>query len=274
MSNLTAFVADTSSLTGTIPSQVGMMTSMLTFLVYTNSLTGSIPSEFGNLESLEQLIVSGNSMTGTIPSQLGQLDNLEFLGLRYNHVTGTIPSTLDQLINLETFELDNNKLTGSVPLSILSNQIKSLYLYENQLSDLIPVEGQIICSSIDNATGVEGEHYCNCASDCVSSMKSSYFAESCQCEEAKDCCDKYFVDNDINNCVFCEAEEGFSNPDFRVAEWGYASCDEAAGYVYTALDEFGTEEQCNIIKFEAYTLGCICSNYVPPVPEEDADLPL
>jgi len=280
MGNLKWFVANENSLTGTIPSQVQMMTSLLGFLVYTNTLTGSIPSEFGNMDSLEYLIVINNDMTGTIPPQLGQLQNLTFLGLGYNDLTGTIPSTLGQLINAENFELNDNKLTGSVPVSIVSNRTYVNFdVNGNQLSDLCPVDGQAICSTINDATGVESEHYCNCATDClvkdtdIPYLTTTKFGRMCQCEEAQDCCDTYFVENNITNCVLCEAEGGYSNPDFVVPEWeGGTPCGVASDNMYTVTNDYGTEEQCNEVKVAGYERGCICPDYIPPgVPEVDAN---
>mmetsp|Transcript_63806 Transcript_63806/g.71312 ORF Transcript_63806/g.71312 Transcript_63806/m.71312 type:complete len:1086 (-) Transcript_63806:338-3595(-) len=277
MGNLTWFFADTNLLTGTIPSQVQMMTSLLGFLVYSNTLTGSIPSEFGNMESLEYLLVLLNAMTGTIPSQLGQLQNLIYLGLSYNDLTGTIPSTLDQLINAENFELNDNKLTGSLPVSIVLNRTYVNFdVTGNLLSDLPPVDGQAICSTINNFTGVEDEQYCNCATDCLVKdaeyPTTNKFGKKCQCEEALDCCDTYFVEYKITNCVFCEAEGGFLNPDYLVPEWDYFPCGLASDFVYTVSGDFGTEEQCNEARIEGYNQGCICPDYIPPdVSEVDAN---
>jgi hypothetical protein len=49
----------------------------------------------------------------------------------------------------------------------------------------------------------------------------------------------------------------------RVSDWDYASCSEAAGFVYSELDQFGTEEQCYGAKMETYTQGCVCPGFVP-----------
>jgi len=253
------------------------MTSLVLFSVYTNTLTGSIMSEFGNMETLDTLDVGDNSLTSTIPSQLGQLQNLTNLYLSVNDLTGTIPSTLDQLINVENFELNDNKLTGSLPVSIVSNRIYVNFdVTGNLLSDLPPVDGQAICSITNDFTGVEDEQYCNCATDClvkeVEYPSTNKFGKKCQCEEALDCCDTYFVENNITNCVFCEAEGGFSNPDFLVPEWDYASCNIGADFVYTVSEDFGTEEQCNEARIEGYKQGCICPDYIPPdVSEVDAN---
>ena len=132
-------------------------------------------------------------------------------------------------------------------------------VYGNKLSNLTDVDGLAICTTlISNNTDEEGEHYCNCGSDCLKE-----YGNRCECEEAQACCDIYIEENNITNCVVCEAEFEFSNPELRVAEWGYASCSEAAGYIYTELDLFGTEEQCNGVKMETYKEGCVCPSFVP-----------
>jgi hypothetical protein len=60
-------------LSGTIPSQLGMMTNMMKgMIVHNNQLTGQIPSELGLL-SMGGLIVSNNSLSGTIPQELSAL---------------------------------------------------------------------------------------------------------------------------------------------------------------------------------------------------------
>jgi len=144
-------------------------------------------------------------------------------------------------------------------------------VYGNQLSALSPIDDQVICtsSSSSNTTEEEGEHYCNCASDCLGvgdqqhEQKGSSIGRRCQCEEAQGCCNKYFVDNNITNCVLCEA--GLSNPELPVPAWGYtAICNDAIDYVYTRLDEYGTEEQCNRAKFDGFKEGCRCPGYSPP----------
>lgn len=148
---------------------------------------------------------------------------------------------------------DNNKLTGSVPVSIVSNRTYVNFdVSGNQLSDLIPVDGQTICSNINSATGVEDEHYCNCATECLvigwEYPTTNKFGKKCQCEEALDCCDIYFVENNITNCVFCEAEGGTSNPDFLVPEWGYAPCSVASDYIILCLEIMGQKN--NVMKLE------------------------
>ncbi len=84
-----------------------------------NQLTGSIPPELGNLSSLETLNLSGNRLTGSIPPELGNLSSLKFLHLSGNQLTGSIPPELGNLSSLETLYLGgNNGLTGPLPLEM------------------------------------------------------------------------------------------------------------------------------------------------------------
>ena len=104
-------------------------------------LTGSIPLEIGNLTSLYSLNLSRNQLSGAIPVEIGNLTNLSELYLHYNQLTGSIPVEIGNLTNLNYLILSSNQLSGFIPAEIgnLTN-LSILYLYSNQLSGAIPVE--------------------------------------------------------------------------------------------------------------------------------------
>ena len=63
-----------------------------------NQLSGTIPPQLGGLTSLQRLDLRGNQLSGTIPVELDELTNLEQLNLGFNQdLTGTIPPWLSQL---------------------------------------------------------------------------------------------------------------------------------------------------------------------------------
>ena len=126
---------------GTIPSELGSLSNLLSLSLWGNRLTGGIPKELGNLANLRSLWLSGNQLTGGIPEELGSLSNLQTLYLFGNQLTGEIPKELGNLSNLWSLDLQRNQLTGVIPkeLGNLSN-LTVLFLYGNQLTGEIPKE--------------------------------------------------------------------------------------------------------------------------------------
>ena len=78
-------------------------------------LDGSIPGELGDLSSLTILSLGNNQLTGEIPPELGNLSNLRTLWLHDNRLTGTIPPELGGLSNLSWLRISGNQLTGCIP---------------------------------------------------------------------------------------------------------------------------------------------------------------
>ena len=128
-------------LTGTLPPELGNLTSLRELWLEGNQLTGPIPSELGNLVNLQQLRIDHNQLTGAIPPEFGNLANLEWLYLNNNQLTGAIPAELGNLANLMYLYIDDNRLTGPIP-SELGNlaKLRQLRLNDNQLTGAIPPE--------------------------------------------------------------------------------------------------------------------------------------
>ncbi len=86
-----------------------------------HGLSGPVPVELGILSSLESLDLSINQLTGAIPPELGGLAHLRALGLAGNQLTGVIPEELGILADLESLWLeDNERLLGSLPRWLLA----------------------------------------------------------------------------------------------------------------------------------------------------------
>ena len=105
------------SLAGTIPSELGSLSSLTSLSLGRNNLTGAIPAELGNLSNLETLWLGDNQLTGAIPAELGSLSILNYLGLESNALTGPVPTELGDLTILTWLALNSNQLTGSLPQS-------------------------------------------------------------------------------------------------------------------------------------------------------------
>ena len=127
-------------LSGSIPPELGNLSSLTHLNFLHNNLSGPIPPELGNLSNLRILWLQENQLSGPIPASLGNLAKLTSLNLGWNQLlTGPIPPELGNLTNLEYLGLDWNQLSGPIPpeLGNLSN-IELLYLGSNQLSGPIP----------------------------------------------------------------------------------------------------------------------------------------
>jgi Leucine-rich repeat (LRR) protein len=159
------------NLTGTLPSELGNLMTLLRLDLSTNLMGGEIPSELGNLVNLQGLYLDFNLLEGTIPSELGNLIKLEGLGLDSMSLDGTIPSELGNLKNLGGLFLFSNSLTGSIP-SELGNiaELTTLGLYDNtlhgtipsQLGNLVKLEGlEISVNLLDGTIPTELGHLTN-----------------------------------------------------------------------------------------------------------------
>ena len=129
------------SLSGAIPSAIANLTRLEVLFLGGNSLSGEIPAEIANLTSLLELYLYNNSLSGAIPAEIGDLTRLEVLSLGDNSLSGAIPAEIGDLTRLEGLSLANNSLSGAIPAEIgnLTN-LEWLYLYNNSLSGAIPAE--------------------------------------------------------------------------------------------------------------------------------------
>ena len=110
------------------------------FLRY-NNLVGTIPKEIGNLSSLNRLGLLGNSLTGALPAEIGDLQQLTVLALGRNSLTGEIPAEIGNLQQLQRLDLNTNSLTGELPAKIWNlRQLQRLDLYSNSFTGEIPAE--------------------------------------------------------------------------------------------------------------------------------------
>ena len=100
---------------------------MTSILLYSNELTGSVPTELGLVTKATQLTLSNNDITAQIPTQIGSLTSLvtgqdETNGcgncgfLCSSQLSGTTPSELGRL-SLLTYKMNmqKNKLAGTLP---------------------------------------------------------------------------------------------------------------------------------------------------------------
>jgi len=142
--NVTNITRINEGLTGSIPSEIGLLTDLVTLKLPYNNLTGSIPPEIGNLGNLRKLELQYNKLSGELPSQLWNLTELNQLRLQKNQFTGFINSEIGNLTELTHLYLYGNKLAGNIPIEMGNlDKLVKLHLNNNQFIGFIPNE---ICS--------------------------------------------------------------------------------------------------------------------------------
>ncbi|KAG7959954.1 hypothetical protein I3843_10G095500 [Carya illinoinensis] len=124
-----------------LPNSVGNLSLSLQILNLAScSIKGSIPAEIGNLSSLISLNLSNNKLEGPIPTTLGRLHMLQSLSLLGYKLKGHILSELCHLKSLYKLSLDSNMLFGHIPTCISNlTSLRYLYLGFNQLTSTIPL---------------------------------------------------------------------------------------------------------------------------------------
>lgn len=68
---------DNPYLVGTIPSEIGTLTTLASLSISNCDLWGQIPTEVGHLTLLEQIWLFGNWLSGTVPTEFGKLSELQ-----------------------------------------------------------------------------------------------------------------------------------------------------------------------------------------------------
>ena len=101
-----------------------------------HGLSGQIPDEFGLLTTVQHLSLANNSLTGTFPSELCKLNELVTLNLGWNAIGGTVPECMGWMGSLQLLNVNYNLMTGSLKGAF--KNVRQMYLSANNFSQAVP----------------------------------------------------------------------------------------------------------------------------------------
>ena len=95
MASVSFLSLHTNRLSGTLPTEVGLLTTMRDRLhLHTNRISGVLPTQLGMLTQTTLPALHNNAVSGTLPTELARLEQLLFPSLSYNRISGTTPSQM------------------------------------------------------------------------------------------------------------------------------------------------------------------------------------
>jgi Leucine Rich Repeat len=137
----TDFDRSDSNLSGSLPPEIGLLTTAKTFRIHGNNIRGSIPSTIGRLSLLSVLDCNSNKLSGSIPSEIGGATHLIWLDISRNTLESTIPITMFLLSSLRDVNLSWNRISGSLRSEVGNlDSLVTLDLSHNHLTGTIPPE--------------------------------------------------------------------------------------------------------------------------------------
>lgn len=151
-------VFDNKRLPGTIPVDIGVLSSLDTLDLVQNSLVGSLPSSLYTISTLQVLRLSTNKLTGDpLQPKVSRMTNLVEISLDNNEFLGGIRQGLSSLTNLIGLNLSRNRFVGNLPTDLgLTTSLLFLLLSENSFTGIVPTDlGQLTGM---RALLLDGEH--------------------------------------------------------------------------------------------------------------------
>ncbi|KAI3809627.1 hypothetical protein L1987_19223 [Smallanthus sonchifolius] len=161
---------------GSIPKELGNISTLISLTVEDNMMSGVIPDELGKLTSIERLLLNSNFFTGELPASFANLINMKellvllpcWIQLLFDHhmvrriqasgLEGPIPPSITLLATLTDLILRNCSLIGELPKSISSTNLALLDFSFNKLIGSIPERNFFASFSMDNISQRIGEN--------------------------------------------------------------------------------------------------------------------
>jgi hypothetical protein len=127
-------------LTGTLPSDIGVLSTLERLQLGGNELTGSLPTSLSQLSMLEHLELNRNKFVGSLPEDVwANMPRLKRLLVQSNGLSGTLPWSLCQMKSLHSLDLFDNAFTGKLPDCLeRMKALKTLRIHATRLMGTIP----------------------------------------------------------------------------------------------------------------------------------------
>lgn len=127
-------------LVGSLPSELGRLTNLVSINVRYNALAGELPESLSRLQALTFLQLAYNLFQGTFPSVLSTLGSLAYLSMVYNGFSGPLPEGISSLQSLTKLVVAHTAVSGRLPLQLgaLSGLQELSVTYNPALSGGIP----------------------------------------------------------------------------------------------------------------------------------------
>ncbi|XP_051142269.1 putative kinase-like protein TMKL1 isoform X2 [Andrographis paniculata] len=164
--HLVSLQLPSANLSGTLPREIGELTSLQSLYLSVNSLTGAIPVELGYSTSLSDIDLSHNLLEGSVPASIWNLcdglislklhgnklsdsppepalpdsncKNLQFLDLGQNRFVGNFPEFIVGFHGLKELDLGDNMFSGQIPQTITGLKLETLNLSHNNFTGVLP----------------------------------------------------------------------------------------------------------------------------------------
>lgn len=159
-------IANMNLMSGSIGSEIGLATSLISIKIANTSISGSIPTELGLLTNLQKFSFTNNHrINGSIPTEIGNLVNMALFFVQNSTLMGgSIPTEIGNWLNPLEFKIGGSTgFTGTIPTDIV-NWSHPLYVFEiagTSISGTIPLTDFWFSSSMnsiifDNSPLLEG----------------------------------------------------------------------------------------------------------------------
>jgi Leucine-rich repeat (LRR) protein len=137
-------------ISGSLPSQIGLLTNLVSIDMNTNQLSGALPTALGSLINVKYFDLSNNVLSGSIPLAISGMQDVETVRLDNNPIVGQIPSSMGQLMKMKNLYLKNTLVTGTMP-----QEICNLPLLENLEASCSAEFSCDCCTNIECSNSVD-----------------------------------------------------------------------------------------------------------------------